>query len=223
MTITGREKVFPRLLLEGTRLTFKTEIVLALRDHPSFLGQESYPYHVPMASAEWTGFTAERWGRSLVNYESSEAARALEIYEHWLGLFELMPFCPWLVERFHLSTQAFQLQHRGVLLPFSQIDQRMRRAGFVMAFMHRREETFTAARAVRLKYSENPAQYEDLRPFADRQKVLVTLAQNSEIPCKMVDISDNDVPRAVASILDWLQSIGVLRKGSWSRRQERRK
>ncbi len=56
-------KLTPKVILEGTRLTFKTEIAFELNDHPRFTGSRKYRYHSPLISAEWCTFTNYPWGR----------------------------------------------------------------------------------------------------------------------------------------------------------------
>jgi hypothetical protein len=62
-------KLCPKLILEGTRLTHKTDLVLALNEHPRIVGPRRYAYPSPIVSAEWCGFTNTPWGRGLVNFE----------------------------------------------------------------------------------------------------------------------------------------------------------
>ena len=38
-------KLTPKVILEGTRLTFKTEIAFRLNEHPRFVGERKYRYH----------------------------------------------------------------------------------------------------------------------------------------------------------------------------------
>ncbi len=60
-------KPCPKIILEGTRLTLKTEIAFALNEHPRIVGPRKYRYHSPLISAEWGGFTNVPWGRGLIN------------------------------------------------------------------------------------------------------------------------------------------------------------
>ena len=62
-------KLCPKVILEGTRLTLKTEIAFALNEHPRIVGPRKYRYHSPLVSAEWCAFTNFPWGRGLVNFE----------------------------------------------------------------------------------------------------------------------------------------------------------
>jgi hypothetical protein len=41
-------KLCPKIILEGTRLTFKTDIAFALNEHPRIVGPRRYRYHSPL-------------------------------------------------------------------------------------------------------------------------------------------------------------------------------
>ena len=56
-------KLTPKIILEGTRLTFKTDIAFALNEHPRIVGPRKYKYHSPLISAEWCTFTNFPWGK----------------------------------------------------------------------------------------------------------------------------------------------------------------
>ena len=68
-------KLVPKVILEGTRLTHKTDIAFALNEHPGVVGPRRYRYHSPIVSAEWCAFTNHPWGRGLVNFAPEEAVR----------------------------------------------------------------------------------------------------------------------------------------------------
>lgn len=76
----------------------------------------------------------------------------------------------------------------------------------------RTPESFTAARAERLKVSGNPSQYDDMQSFINEQELMRHLASQSTLPTLELDISDNDVPKATEHIVDWMEGTG----GLWS-------
>ena len=43
-------KLTPKVILEGTRLTFETEIAFELNEHPRIVGARKYRYHSPLVS-----------------------------------------------------------------------------------------------------------------------------------------------------------------------------
>jgi hypothetical protein len=203
-------KLTPKIILEGTRLTFKTEIAFALNEHPRIVGPRRYRYHSPLISAEWCAFTNYPWGRGLINFEPQEEALAMETYATWLRLFELQKYYSWIVDRFHISTRAYQLQTYGKDYDFSWLEERLLPLNFRLIFLHRSPESFEAARAERLKISGKPDQYDDLSVFVREQELIHRLAGESRLPKLELDISDNDIPRAVERIADWMEASGGL-------------
>jgi hypothetical protein len=173
-------KLVPKIILEGTRLTFKTEIAFALNEHPRIVGLRKYRYHSPLISAEWCAFTNYPWGRGLINFEPQEEALAMETYATWLRLFELQKYYSWIVDRFHISTRAYQLQTYGKDYDFTWLEERLLPLGFRLVFLNRTPESFGAA------------------------------VGESRLPRLELDISDNDIPYAVERIADWMESTGGL-------------
>jgi hypothetical protein len=203
-------KLCPKIILEGTRLTFKTEIAFALNEHPRVVGLRKYRYHSPLISAEWCSFTNFPWGRGLINFEPHEEALAMETYHTWARLFELQRYYSWIVDRFHVSTRMYQLQNHGTDYNFRWLEQRLQPLGFHLVFVTRSADSFEAARAERLKVSGNPRQYDDLGAFIDDQELMQGLVRDSILPTLTLDLSDNDIPRAVECIADWMTETGGL-------------
>jgi hypothetical protein len=206
-------KLEPKVILEGTRLTHKTDIAFALNEHPRFVGPRRYRYHSPLISAEWCGFSPEPWGRGPINYAPEEEPRAMEVFATWARLFELLPHYSWIVDRFHVSAAAHQ-QAQGRQVDFGWLEERLAPLGFHLVLCTRRPETFEAARAERLKVSGKPDQYDDLGVFLREQELLRAICSSSRLPLLEVDVSDDDVAAAVERIADWMDSTG----GLWGRR-----
>lgn len=203
-------KMVPKVILEGTRLTFKTDIAFGLNEHPRVVGPRKYRYHSPLISAEWCAFTNFPWGRGLINFNAQEEAQALETYGTWARLFELQRYYSWIVDRFHLSTQLHQELYEGRRYDFTWLEERLLPLGFRLVYCYRSPESFAAARAQRLKVSGNPSQYDDLERFVKEQRRLESLVEASRLPKLRLDLSDNDVPKAVERIADWLETTGGL-------------
>lgn len=203
-------KLCPKIILEGTRLTYKTDIAFALNEHPRIVGPRKYRYHSPLISAEWCAFTNFPWGRGLINFEPQEEELAMETYRTWLRLFELQRYYSWIIDRFHISTQAYQLRKYGKHYDFRWLEDRLRPLGFRLVFCTRTPESFEAARAERLKISGNPAQYDDLKVFIEEQEFMRKLIGSSSLPVFTVDVSDNNIPGAVGNIADWMEQTGGL-------------
>ncbi|HTY37486.1 MAG TPA: hypothetical protein VMH23_10260 [Bacteroidota bacterium] len=203
-------KLCPKIILEGTRLTLKTEIAFALNEHPRIVGPRKYRYHSPLISSEWCAFTNFPWGRGLINFEVHEEPLAMEAYATWARLFELQRYYSWIVDRFHLSTKMYQLQAHNTNYDFRWLEERLLPLGFRHVFCHRSPESFGAARSERLKVSGNPSQYDNLEQFIREQERLRELVEQSMLPSLALDVSDNDVGGAVTRIADWMEQTGGL-------------
>ena len=203
-------KLTPKVLLEGTRLTHKTDLAFALNEYAPFIGPRKYRYHPPLVSAEWGAFTPYPWGRGLIDYDAAERDMAMETYATWARLFELHRYYSWVVDRFHLSTQVWQRIHRKRDEDFGWLEERLLPLGFHVILCTRRPETFQAARAERLLVSGNPSQYDDLGVFLREQDVLRELADASRLPVLEMDMRDGDLDAACATVTRWLTASGGL-------------
>lgn len=203
-------KLCPKIILEGTRLTYKTDIAFALNEHPRIVGPRRYQYHSPLISAEWCAFTNFPWGRGLINFEPQEEALAMETYQTWVRLFELQKYYSWIVDRFHISTRMYQLMTYKRDHDFRWLEQRLAPLGFRLVFLNRSPDSFEAARVERLKVSGNPRQYDDLNLFVEEQQLLRRLVAESSLPKLELDISDNNIDAAVEKIADWMEATGGL-------------
>ena len=204
------KKLVPKIILEGTRLTHKTEIAFALNEHPRIVGPRKYRYHSPIISAEWGGFTNHPWGRGLINFNPDEEAQAMETYETWLRLFELQRYYSWIVDRFHISTKLYQQRENENEIDFSGLEERLLVLNFHLVLCVRSPQSFQAAREERLKVSGNPSQYDVLDLFIDEQDEYRRLVRASKLHALVIDISHNSVSQAVNDIADWLESTGGL-------------
>ena len=204
------KKLCPKIILEGTRLTMKTEIAFVLNEHPQIVGPRKYRYHSPLISAEWGAFTNFPWGRGLINFSPDEEALAMETYHTWVRLFELQRYYSWIIDRFHISTRAFQIKNSGIDYRFNWLEQRLLPLGFHLVHVTRTEESFYDARQERLKVSGNPAQYDDIDIFIKEQDLFHELVNESILPTLTLDISNNDINLAATTIAEWLEETGGL-------------
>jgi len=203
-------KLCPKIILEGTRLTLKTEIAFELNNHPRVVGPRKYRYHSPLISAEWCSFTDFPWGRGPINFQPQEEALAMEVYSTWARMFELQRYYSWIVDRFYVSTRAYQLSTYGKDYNFNWLEQRLQPIGFRLVFCTRSPQSFADARQERLRVSGNPSQYNNLEQFIKEQELMRRLVSESELPHMEIDISDNNVALAVEKIAGWLEATGGL-------------
>jgi thymidylate kinase len=125
-------------------------------------------------------------------------------------MFELQKYYSWIIDRFHISTQAYQKQTYNKDVDFRWLEDRLLPLNFRIVHCMRKPESFEAARAERLKVSGNPSQYDDLQPFIEQQSIIQSLLAKSALPVLTLDVSDNDIPGAVDRVADWLEATGGL-------------
>jgi len=203
-------KLCPKIILEGTRLTMKTDVAFALNEHARIVGPKKYRYHSPLISAEWCAFTNVPWGRGLINFSFEEEAAALETYRTWVRLFELQKYYSWIIDRFHISTQLWQFRENGRRYDFGWLEERLLPLGFHIVFLTRPEASFAGARAERLKISGKPSQYDDVGVFVREQEEFRRALEHSILPWKEFDCSRTDAVGIAGQIADWLEETGGL-------------
>jgi hypothetical protein len=103
-----------------------------------------------------------------------------------------------------------QLMNHNKDYDFRWLEQRLLPLGFRLIFLSRTPESFAAAREERLKVSGNPRQYDDLSRFVEEQELFKRLISESSLPRLELDISDNDISRAVENIANWMEQTGAL-------------
>jgi len=204
------DKLCPKIILEGTRLTGKTDLAFALNEHPRLVGPRKYRYHSPLISAEWCAFTNLPWGRGLINFEFHEEAQAMETYRTWLKLFQLQRYYSWMIDRFHLSTQLYQREVFGRNYDFGWLEEGLQELGFHLLLCIRSDDSFEAAREERLKISGNPSQYDDLDIFRREQGQFVTLARQSRLPLLELNVNTRSIEELANEVADWMSSTGGL-------------
>jgi hypothetical protein len=195
----------PKIILEGTRLTHKTDVAFALNEHPRFVGPRKYRYHSPIISAEWGGFQNQAWGQSLLNFDQLFERRAMETFDLWVKLIEQLPYISWIIDRFHLSTMMHQALYHHRHYDFEWVEERLVRLGFRLVLCYRDPTTFLKARKERLKISGNPSQYDDLEKFVCEQEKLLQLVDDSKLPKRIVNATDDDVSRMTEDIVQWFR------------------
>jgi hypothetical protein len=210
MCSENKMKLCPKIILEGTRLTHKTEIAFSLNEHPRIVGPRKYRYHSPLISAEWCGFTNFPWGRGLINFEPQEETLAMETYRTWLSLFQQIRYYSWIVDRFHISTQTYQFIQYGKIYDFNWLERALKELDFRLIFCTRSVKSFEQARSERVKVSGNPSQYDDLQVFIHEQEVMERFIEASTLDSLRVDVSDDNIVNTVEIIADWMENSGGL-------------
>jgi hypothetical protein len=204
----------PKIILEGTHLTRKTDVAFALAEHAEIVGERRHRWHIPLVSSEWETRSDKQPtkadpGRSMIDFRATDEAWVQECYEVYVRLFELHKDYYWIVDRFHISTIAHQWLVYGRTIDLSWVDERLAKLGFVLVHLRRNSETFAAARRHRLTYSENRTRYDNFNIFLSEQDVMSDLIGKSPLRSITVDVSDDDVTRIASEILVWVKQIGA--------------
>jgi len=213
MMITG-DLPQPKIVLEGTHLTRKTDLAFALAEHTDIVGRRRRRWHIPLISSEWETRsdqqpTKDEPGRSMIDYLPGDEDWVMACYENYVRLLELNRDYYWIVDRFHISTQSFQLQNQRKAVDLEWVDKRLANIGCVLVHLWRDPESFPAARKHRLTYSENPHRYDDLDVFIEEQEIIKSMVQASRMRSYTVNVSDGDVGRIAQEVLDWVKQIGA--------------
>ncbi len=204
MTAELPPKLCPKIILEGTRLTHKTDLAFILNEHPQVVGPRKYRYHSPIISAEWCAFTNFPWGRGLINFEKHEETLAMETYKTWVKLFEMQRYYSWIIDRFFISTYIYQ-SGQGRKYDFRWLEERLKELGFCIILCTRSDESFEKAREDRIKVSGKPGQYNDLSLFVKEQSEIKEAVFASILPHLEIDVSDGNLYLAAKKIAGWLQ------------------
>lgn len=202
-------KLCPKIILEGTRLTHKTDLAFKLNEHPGIVGPKKYKYHSPIISAEWCAFTNFPWGRGLVNFEPEEADLAMETYRTWVHLFELQKYYSWIIDRFHISTMVYQ-SAQGRDYDFGWLEERLLWLGFGIVLLTRKPESFIEARKQRILVSGKPDQYDNLDILIEDQERFRKLVSNSILPNVEINITGKNLTEVCDQIADWLREKRLL-------------
>lgn len=203
----------PKILIEGTHLTRKTDIAFALAEHVDIIGQRRRRWHIPLLSAEWETKsddqpTKAEPGRSMIDYLPGDESWVLECYETYVRLLELHRDYYWVIDRFHVSTMSHQ-RMAGRRIDLGWVDERLAALGFVLIHLRREPASFPAARRHRLTYSENPDRYHDLDRFVREQDLMAELVAASSMRTLTVDVTDGDIERIAADVLRWVREVGA--------------
>lgn len=212
MTLTKLPQ--PKIILEGTHLTRKTDTAFLLAEHPAIVGERKHRWHIPLISSEWETRsdkpqTKGEPGWSMIDYPPDDEAWALAAYDAYLRVLELHRNYYWIIDRFHISTIAHQRIVNSHDVNLRAVDDRLAALNFVLVHLRRDPDTFAAAREHRLTYSENPTRYDDLDKFMGEQDLMAELIDQSRLTSTTVDVSDGDIDRIASDVLTWVRQIGA--------------
>ena len=194
----------PRIIIEGTDFAATKEIALALSKHPRIVGRSWERCFTAVISAKWCSFTEFPWGDKLIDFKPEEEAQAMQNYRTWASLIELQRHTGWIIDRFHLSTCKYQLQHYQAEYDFDWLEERLKKLCFHQVQVTQEPE---ALREV-IGNSGKSFQYINIDTIIEEQNLLRQLASASTLPTIELKISDNDTQKTADRIADWIEEVG---------------
>lgn len=134
----------------------------------------------------------------------------MKTYATWARLFQLLRYYSWIVDRFHISTMAYQQKHAGRNPDMAWLETILKPLDFRLVLCRREPGSFSEARKERLRVSGNPRQYDDLGAFIEEQAAMERLVRASSLHSPAIDVTDGNVAAICDQVADWLEQAGGL-------------
>ena len=195
----------PRIILEGTDYAGTKNIAMALSAHLKVVGKSWERGYTAVISAKWCSFTRFPWGEKLFDFTPGEAEQAMQNYRTWMSLIELQRHTGWIIDRFQLTTRAYQLQHYQAEYAFGWLEERLQKCGFYQVLVIQTPEAVRGA----IGKTGISSQMERFDSVIEEQNMLRKLAAESILPTTEIIVSENDTQKNADSIADWVESIGA--------------
>lgn len=191
----------PRIIIEGTPYARTKEIALALSKHDRIVGRSWERCFTTVISAQWCSFTKFPWGDKLIDFKPEEEAQAMQNYRTWVSLMELQRHTGWIIDRFHLSTCQYQLEHYRAEYDFDWLEARLQKICFHQVLVTQEPQALRAA----INRSSHPGEADRL---LQQQDTLRQLASASLLPTIEIVVSQHDPQSTADQIADWIESVG---------------
>ena len=195
----------PRIILEGTDYAGTKNIAMALSAHLKVVGKSWERGYTAVISAKWCSFTRFPWGEKLFDFTPGEAEQAMQNYRTWMSLIELQRHTGWIIDRFQLTTRAYQLQHYQAEYAFGWLEERLQKCGFYQVLVTQTPEALREA----ISKSGNSSLLEQFDAIIEEQNLLRQLAATSILPTMEIVVSENDTHKTADEVADWIDSIGA--------------
>ena len=192
-----------RIIIEGTSFANTQDIALALSKYPPFIGQKENHRYTTVISAKWGNFRDFPWGKDLIDFDPSEEQQAMKNYGTWVRLIEMQGLYNWIIDRFHVSTQQYQLQNNNNGCDFGWLEERFLKLGFHLVYVVQNEEALRKA----IKNRERMNFADDIEAIAKEQNQYREIVKKSILPTLELDISMMSIQEAVGNISDWYDEI----------------
>lgn len=195
----------PRIIIEGTDFAGTRDLALALSQHPRIVGKPGNRCFTAIISAKWCNLNQFPWGDKLIDFTSDEVEQAIRNYNTWVSLIELQRHTGWIIDRFHLTTCAYQLLHNQAEYTFDWLEERLQKLGFHQVLLTQNPGSLRAV----IESSGQIHQHHLLETRLQEQDLLRRLASNSRLPTMEIDVSEMDTLKTADEIADWIQHQGA--------------
>lgn len=192
-----------RIIIEGTEYAHTKGISLALSEYPPFIGQKGDHRYTAVISVQWGNYKDFPWGAGLVDFDPSQETQAMNNYGVWVRLIEMQRLYHWIIDRFHITTQGFQLQTHDHVCDFTWLEERLLKLGFHLIHLVQNEGAIQQSISSRTDVNGRITTATVLQA----QETAQAIVSKSILPKYELDISDLTIPEAVTSITDWYEEV----------------
>jgi hypothetical protein len=188
------QKHLVKIIIEGIDQANTKGIALALSESPRLIDETSYRRYTSVISTKWGNFYDFPWGKNLVDFEPTEEDQAMKNYGVWVRLIELQRNYNWIIDRFHISTQQYQLQRNNHKCDFNWLEERFQNLGFHLVLVTQNADIVTRT-------------IESHKKVKQAQDLLRKISSESLLPRLELDISEMNIQEIIESISGWYESV----------------
>lgn len=192
-----------KIIIEGTDFANTKDIALALSEYPPFIGQKEEHRYTTVISAKWGNFRDFLWGKDLIDYDPSEQTQTMKNYGTWVRLIELQGVYNWIIDRFHISTQQYQIKNNNHRCDFVWLEERFLKLAFHLVHVVQNEDVLQQV-ALGHKKINGDGKFETV---LQEQEIFREIVSNSILPKCEIDISELSIQETVKSITDWYEEV----------------
>jgi hypothetical protein len=127
----------------------------------------------------------------------------LKNYGIWTRLIELQRHFNWIIDRFHISTQQYQIQHNENECDFNWLEERFLKLGFHLVYVSQSAE---ALESIITNQGITDINFE-FEQVIHQQDILRDIASQSVLPTLELDISRMAIQDTVNNIVDWFEEV----------------
>jgi hypothetical protein len=199
LEIYTMQRLRPRIILEGTDYGNTKETALLLSKHPRLVGEMGHESYTAVISAKWQKYVGFTWGKNLIAYDLDQEEHALNDYSTWMSLIEIQHHYGWIIDRFHISTRQYQIQHNQSDCNFDWLEKRLLQQNFHLVLVTQNRKVL----------SEKITQPDLLETTIQSQNILQELVAESKLPTLELDISEKGLQETVEIISVWADEMGA--------------